>query len=166
VFAVAIRPRTRQVSCSAGSRRGSRLSALAACNSRTRSKRCRLLRLNGAFGTAPKVTHVGKRVKITLELSFGNDELPNRRNDLPDRNRHIMCQTLAETPTASLLIQLHGTQHVCAQLKGALLRLGAVSARGAALPNLICIGGTTSTDLPPLRSASGKLYCFSNVKAQ
>ena len=146
--------------------RGSRQPALAACNSQTKSRRCRLLGLNSAFGTAPKVIHAEKRVKTTLGISFGNDELPSRRNDLPDPTHHIICQTPAETPAASLLMQLHGALHICTQLKGALFCLGAVPARGAALLNLTYIEGTMCTDLPPLRSASGNLYCFRKVKAQ
>lgn len=146
--------------------RGRRQSDLAACNSQTQSRRCRLLRLNGAFRTATKVIHAGKRVKTTLGTSFGNDKLPSRRNDLPDPTHHIICQTPAETPIASLLMQLHGALHICTRLKGALFCLGVVPARGAALLDLTCIGGRMCTNLPPLPSASGKLYCFSEVKAQ
>lgn len=114
---------------------------------------------------APKVIH-GKRVKTTLGISLGNDELPSRRSALPDPTHHSICQTPAETPTASLLMQLHGVLHIYTQLKGALFCLGAVPARDAALLNLICIEATMCTNLPPLRSTSGNLHCFSKVKAQ
>jgi hypothetical protein len=144
--------------------RGSRQPALAACNGQTKSRRCRLLRLNGAFGTAPKVIHAEKRVKTTLGISFGNDGLPSRRNDLPDPIRHIICQTPAETPTASLLMQLHGALHICTQLKGALFCLGAVPARGAALLNLTCIGGRKCTDLP--HCGQRQAACIASAKSK
>lgn len=146
--------------------RGGRQLILAVRNSQSKSWRCRWLRSNGAFGTAPKVIHAGKRVKTTLGVSLGNDDPPSRRNDLPDSTHHIICQTPAETPTASLLMRWHGALHNRTQLKGALLCLGAAPASGAALLNLTCIEGTICTNLPPLRPALGNMNCSSKVKAQ
>lgn len=72
--------------------RGTRLRALAARNGQPKSRRCRLLRLNDAFGTAP----TANRVKITLGLSFGNDELQAaamtyRIQHMSDTRRNANC---------------------------------------------------------------------------